>query len=81
MLSNCMTSKKVQLQRFAPAWSSLTYEIPNGKYHLVQLLKIPLGSVNGSRQFSENYVLSLTNKWCGEITELFLIAKTHPEAA
>ena len=43
--------------------------------------KIPLGSVIGSRQFSETYILSLMNKWCGEITELFLIAKIHPEAA
>ena len=47
----------------------------------MQLLKIPLGSVIGSKQFSENYILSLINKWCGEITELFLTAKTHPEAA
>ena len=51
--------------------------------------KIPLGPVieNTSRfsywkqTVSENYILSLINKWCGEITELFLTAKTHPEAA
>ena len=40
-----------------------------------------LGSVIGSKQFSENYISSLITQWCEEITELFLIAKTHPQAA
>ena len=39
-----------------------------------------LGSVIGSKQFSENYILSLINQWCEEITELSLIARTHPQA-
>ena len=40
-----------------------------------------LGSVIGSKQFSENYISSLISQWCEEITELSLIAKTHPQAA
>ena len=40
-----------------------------------------LGSVIGSKQFSENYISSLITQWCEEITELSLIAKTHSQAA
>ena len=40
-----------------------------------------LGSVIGSKQFSENYISSLITQWCEEITELSLIAKNHPQAA
>ena len=40
-----------------------------------------LGSVIGSKQFSENDISSLITQWCEEITELSLIAKTHPQAA
>ena len=40
-----------------------------------------LGSVIGSKQFSENYISSLITQWCEEITELSLIARTHPQAA
>ena len=40
-----------------------------------------LGSVIGSKQFSESYISSLVARWCEEITELSLIAKTHPQAA
>ena len=40
-----------------------------------------LGSVIGSRQFSENYIGLLVSRWCEEITELSLIAKTQPQAA
>ena len=40
-----------------------------------------LGSVTGSKQFSENYISSLITQWCEEITELSLIARTHPQAA
>ena len=35
-----------------------------------------LGSVIGSRQFSENYIGLLVSRWCEEITELLLIPKT-----
>ena len=38
-------------------------------------------SVIGSKQFIENYISSLISQWCEEITELSLIAKTHPQAA
>ena len=40
-----------------------------------------LGSVIGSKQFSKNNISSLITQWCEEITELSLIAKTHPQAA
>ena len=40
-------------------------------------MKIPLGSVMGSKQFSENYISALITQWLGEITELSLIAKNH----
>ena len=40
-----------------------------------------LGSVIGSKQFSENYISSLITQWCEELTELSLIAWTHPQAA
>ena len=40
-----------------------------------------LGSVIESKQFSENYISSLISQWCEKITELSLIAKTHPQAA
>ena len=40
-----------------------------------------LGSATGSKQFSENYISSLISQWWEEITELSLIAKTHPQAA
>ena len=38
-----------------------------------------LGSVTGSKQFSEMYISSLITQWCEEIIELSLIAKTHPQ--
>ena len=40
-----------------------------------------LGSVTGSKQLSENHISCLITQWCEEITELSLIAKTHPQAA
>ena len=40
-----------------------------------------LGTVIGSKRFSENYISSLISQWCEKITELSLIAKTHPQAA
>ena len=40
-----------------------------------------LGSVIGSKRFSENYISPLITRWCEEITELSLIEKTHPQAA
>ena len=39
-----------------------------------------LGSVIASKQFSDNYISSLISQSCEEITELSLIAKTHPQA-
>ena len=40
-----------------------------------------LGSVTGSKQFSQNYISSLTTQWCEEITESSLITKNHPQAS
>ena len=40
-----------------------------------------LGSIIGSKQFSESYFSSLITQWCEEISELSLITKTHPQTA